>query len=128
MFQRELIQNTLARKKAGLKAAFHSCGAVDRIIPRLIDAGIQILHPLQAKAQNMDAKSLEEKYGNDLVFMGGVDTRHLLPFGTPRQVREEVLRLRDIFKEHFIVSASHEALLPNVPLENVLAMSAAAKE
>jgi uroporphyrinogen decarboxylase len=115
-------------KKAGLKTAFHSCGSVNRVIPRLIDAGIDVLHPLQARAKNMDAKNLETQYGKDLIFMGGVDTQQLLPFGKKEQVREEVLRLRDIFKEHFIVSPSHEALLPDVPFENAMAMSKAAKE
>jgi uroporphyrinogen decarboxylase len=115
-------------KKAGLKTAFHCCGSVDRIIPRLIDAGVDILHPIQALARNMDASNLAKKYGKDLVFMGGVDTQQLLPFGTPQQVREEVLRLRDIFGDNYIVSPSHEALLPDVPFENVIAMSRAAKE
>ena len=57
-----------------------------------------------------------------------MDTQELLPFGNGSQVKEEVLRLRDIFKGKFIVSPSHEALLPNVPFENVMAMSAGAKE
>ncbi|MCL1855356.1 MAG: hypothetical protein FWF86_06450 [Clostridia bacterium] len=115
-------------QKAGLAVAMHSCGSIDRVIPRLIDAGVQILHPLQALARNMDAKSLAAKYKNDLVFLGGVDTQQLLPFGTPEEVRVEVLRLRELFGERFIVSPSHEALLPNVPLRNVIAMSKAAKE
>ena len=115
-------------KKAGLHVAFHSCGAVDRIIPKLIDSGVEILHPIQALAVNMEAAQLEKKYGRDLVFLGGVDTQDLLPFRKPADVREEVLRLRDIFGDHFIVSPSHEALLPHVPFENVVAMSKAAKE
>ena len=115
-------------ENAGLHVAMHSCGSIDRIIPRLIDMGVEILHPIQALAKNMDAVSLEKKYGKDLIFMGGVDTQQLLPFGSPRDVREEVLRLRGIFGDHFIVSPSHEALLPNVPFENVAAMSKAAKE
>jgi Uroporphyrinogen-III decarboxylase len=115
-------------KSFNLKAAMHSCGSVDMIIPRLIDAGVDILHPLQAKAKGMDAKNLAKKYGGRIAFMGGVDTQELLPFGTKEQVREEVLRLRDVFKDGYIVSPSHEALLPNVPYENVLTMSGAAKE
>jgi uroporphyrinogen decarboxylase len=59
--------------------------------------------------------------------MGGVDTQRLLPFGTPEEVYGEVMRLRDLFGEGYIVSPSHEALLPNVPYENVLAMARAAK-
>lgn len=124
-YMREIIQQI---KGMGLKVAMHSCGSIDLIIPRLIDAGVDILHPLQAKAANMDAENLARKYGGKITFLGGVDTQQLLPFGTPEQVREEVLRLRDLFKGDFIVSPSHEALLPNVPFENVMAMSRAAKE
>lgn len=115
-------------KRRDLKVAMHSCGAIDLIIPKLIDAGVDILHPLQAKAAHMDAENLSKKYAGKIVFMGGVDTQDLLPFGTPEQVRAEVLRLRDVFKNDFIVSPSHEALLANVPYENVIAMSKAAKE
>ncbi len=113
-------------READLKVAMHSCGAIGRVIPRLIDAGVDILHPLQAQAKGMDAASLAQ-YKNDLIFMGGVDTQQLLPFGTARQVYDEVLRLRDVFGDGFIVSPSHEALLPNVPYENVVAMAEAAK-
>lgn len=115
-------------KEIGLKVALHSCGAIDLIIPRLIDAGVDILHPLQAKAVGMDAVSLAEKYGGKITFMGGVDTQELLPFGTPSEVKDEVRRLKELFKGDFIVSPSHEALLPNVPFANVIAMSEAAKE
>lgn len=115
-------------KAADLPVAMHSCGVIEPLIPRLIDAGVDILHPLQAKATGMDAENLAGKYGGYLTFMGGVDAQELLPFGTPQQIREEVLRLRDIFKDDFIVSPSHEALLQNIPFENVLAMAQAAKE
>jgi len=55
------------------------------------------------------------------------DTQELLPFGNSEQVRQEVRRLKSIFKEGFIVSPSHEALLPNVSIENVIAMSEEAR-
>lgn len=130
---REFIHPYIARIAAqihsfGLKVAFHSCGAIDRIIPDLIDAGIEVLHPLQAKAAGMNAEHLAKEYGGDLVFMGGVDTQELLPFGRPDEVRRTVLHLREVFGENYIVSPSHEALLPNVPFENVRAMIEAARE
>lgn len=115
-------------KKYNLKVAMHSCGSIDSIIPLLIEDGVDILHPLQALAAGMDAVSLSRRFGEQLTFLGGVDTQDLLPFGTPGQVRDEVLRLRELFGPRLIVSPSHEALLPNVPFENVLAMSKAAKE
>lgn len=106
----------------------HSCGAISRIIPKLIDAGVEGLHPLQANAAGMDAESLAGEFKNDLVFMGGVDTQHLLPFETPEKIKAEVHRLKKVFGERFIVSPSHEALLPNVSIENTLAMAKAVFE
>jgi len=115
-------------KKHGKKVMLHSCGSIYRVIPKLIDAGVDILHPLQALAENMGAEKLAREFKNDIAFCGGVDTQNLLVNATPSQIREEVLRLRDIFGSNYIVSPSHEALLPNVPFENVLAMAKAAKE
>jgi len=109
-------------KSFNLKVVMHSCGAVSDIIPDLIDLGIDALHPLQAKARGMEAENLAEKFKDDLVYIGGIDTQELLPWGTPHQVKEEVKRVQDIFGDHFIVSPSHEALLANVPFENAMAM------
>ena len=116
---------TAQAKTRGYKVVLHSCGAIESVIPQLIDAGVDCLHPIQAKARNMDAVSLARKYGNDIVFMGGVDTQDLLPFGTPEQVYDEVMRLREIFGPNFIVSPSHEAM-PDTPPENMEAMAKAA--
>jgi uroporphyrinogen decarboxylase len=110
-------------KSYGLKVVVHSCGAVDRVIPRLIEAGIDGLHPLQAKAAGMDAESLARKYGGKIAFIGGVDTQDLLPFGKAEDVRLEVRRLRSIFGGRCIISPSHEALLPNVGPEKLIAMA-----
>lgn len=115
-------------KRHGLKVVLHSCGAIDRAIPYLIDAGVDALHPIQAMARNMEAANLAAKYNGKLVFIGGVDTQRLLPFGTPQQVRDEVMRLRDLFGPNYVVSPSHEALLPNVSAENLQAMAEAAGE
>jgi uroporphyrinogen decarboxylase len=79
-------------------------------------------------AKNMDAESLAKKYNGKIVFLGGVDTQRILPFGTARQVRDEVRRLKDLFGPNFIVSPSHESILPNVSPENITAMAEAAAE
>ena len=68
------------------------------------------------------------KYNGRLVFVGGVDTQQLLPFGTPAQVRDEVHRLRDLFGENYVVSPSHESILPGVSVENLRAMAEAAAD
>jgi uroporphyrinogen decarboxylase len=112
----------------GYFVTLHSCGSIYRLIPRLIEMGVDILHPIQAKAAGMDAETLSKRYNDKIVFLGGVDTQQLLPFGTPEEVRNEVRRLRSLFGPNYIVSPSHETLLPNVPMENVEAMAQAAAE
>ena len=112
----------------GLRVTMHSCGSIFRVIPQLIEAGVDILHPLQAKAKNMNAEYIAGHYNGKIAFMGAVDTQDILPNGTPEQVKQEVRRLKEIFGQNYIVSLSHETLLPNVPLENFAAMAEAALE
>lgn len=115
-------------KSYNLKVAFHSDGAIKKIIPLLIDAGVDVLHPIQVKASGMDAEILAREFGNDIIFMGGVDTQELLPFGTPDQVKNEVRRLKRLFGNFYIASPSHEGILPNVSPKNMLALRDAAFE
>jgi len=123
------IRKIVAMAKGfGKKVLMHSCGAIAPLIPLLIDAGVDALHPLQAKAVGMDAETLSREFGRHLVFVGGVDTQELLVRGTPQQITAEVRRLKKILGPRYIVSPSHEAILPNVPLANIIAMSQAAHE
>ncbi|HUS57071.1 MAG TPA: uroporphyrinogen decarboxylase family protein, partial [Planctomycetota bacterium] len=85
-------------------------------------------HPLQAKAADMDAASLAHEFRGRIAFLGGIDTQHLLIHATPEEVKAEVRRVKHLLGPCLVVSPSHEALLPNVPPENVLAMSEAARE
>ena len=112
----------------GMKVLLHSCGSIYRVIPKLIDAGVDALHPIQAQAVNMSAEKLSREFNGKIVFVGGVDTQQLLPNATPQQVRDEVHRLRDLFGPNYIVSPSHESILPDVPWENVQAMAEAAAD
>ncbi len=109
----------------GLPVMTHSCGAISAIIPDLIDAGINALHPLQALAAGMDAKSLS-LYRDKLLFVGGIDTQQLLPYATPDQVKREVYRIREHLGEGWIVSPSHESPPSFIPYENLVAMRDAA--
>ena len=71
----------------------HCCGSAERFIDSFIEAGFDILNPIQCSAAHMQPEHLKAKYGGRIVFWGGgVDTQHTLPFGTPAQVREEALR------------------------------------
>lgn len=115
-------------KRYGKRVILHSCGAIREVIPLLLDAGIDGLHPLQAKAAGMDAETLAREFGQRVAWVGGVDTQDLLMHATPAQIRDEVRRLKTLFGPRFVVSPSHEAILPNVPLANVIAMSEAARE
>ena len=112
----------------GYKVALHSCGAIHKAIDRIIDAGVDALHPIQAKASNMDAQTLARDFKGRIAFVGGIDTQDLLVNGTPDQVRADVRRVKNLLGPNLVVSPSHEALLPNVPPENVLAMAEAARE
>jgi uroporphyrinogen decarboxylase len=113
-------------KKYNKKVMLHSCGSIYRIIPDLIDSGIDALHPLQAQAAGMSAKELAQ-YKNDLTFVGGIDAQSFMVNATPQQVGDEVKRVQDLLGPNIIISPSHEEILPNVPAANVLAMSRAAK-
>ena len=112
----------------GCQVILHSCGAIHRVIPRLIEAGVDCLHPLQALASNMDAETLRRDFKGRIAFLGGVDTQDLLVNGSPEQVKAEVRRVRDLLGPCLILSPSHEALLPDVPPQNVEAMAQAALE
>ncbi len=112
--------------ESGRQVILHSCGAIHRVIPDLIDMRVDALHPLQALAANMDADTLRRDFHGRLAFVGGVDTQDLLMNGTPDEVRAEVRRVRDTLGPRVVISPSHEAILPNVPPENVEAMAEAA--
>ena len=105
----------------------HSCGSIYRIIPDLIDAGVDVLHPIQAQAAGMDARSLSQ-YKNDLAFIGGIDAQSFFVNATPGEIKDEVRRVRDILGPNIVISPSHEEILPNIPAANILAMAEAAKE
>jgi len=114
-------------KKYNKKVMLHSCGSIYRIIPDLIDAGIDVLHPIQAQATGMDAQSLAQ-YKNDLAFVGGIDAQSFFINATPDEIKREVHRVRSILGGNIVISPSHEEILPNVPPCNVLAMAEAARE
>ncbi len=102
----------------------HSCGAVENFMDRFIDAGFDIINPVQVSAKGMDPKHLKKTYGKHLTFWGGgVDTQKTLSFATPKQVEEEVLRHCEIFARDggFVFNTVHN-IQANVPTENIVAM------
>ena len=115
-------------KEHGYQVILHSCGAIHRVIPALIEMGVDALHPLQARASHMDAETLSRDFRGRVAFVGGIDTQDLLVNGSPNDVRAEVRRVKELLGPNLVVSPSHEALLPNVSPENVRAMAEAAVE
>lgn len=112
----------------GYQVILHSCGAIHKVIDRLIEAGVDCLHPLQARAAQMDAETLAKDFKGQIAFMGGIDTQELLIHGSPAEVKEDVHRVKELLGPRLIVSPSHEAVLPDVPPENMEAMAEAALE
>lgn len=108
----------------------HSCGAIFDFIPEFIDAGFDILNPVQWSAENMDREILKREYGKDVVFWGGgVNTQKTLPFGTAEQVYKETLECCRIFGKDggFVFNTIHN-IQAQTPIENVAALFRAIKD
>lgn len=105
-----------------IKIFLHSCGAVSELIDDFIEVGVDILNPIQPKASGMDPVVLKKKYGDRIVFHGGIDVQELLPCGSPQQVKDEVWRRLDILAENggYIIAPSHN-IQAGTPVENVIA-------
>lgn len=108
----------------------HSCGSVERFIPSFIEAGFDVLNPVQCSAAGMEPRQLKERFGNCLTFWGGgVDTQKTLPFGSPEEVRREVLERCGIFSRGggFVFNTIHN-VQARTPLRNIIAMVEAVHE
>lgn len=102
----------------------HSCGAIIPLLPGLVEAGFDIINPVQINAKDMDSVFLKKEYGSKLTFWGGgIDTQRILPSATPQEVRDHVKRQCEILGENggFVFNAVHN-LQANAPVENVVAM------
>jgi hypothetical protein len=112
------------------KTFIHSCGSVIELIDDFIEAGFDILNPVQCSAALMDPRELKSRFGERVSFWGaGVDTQHTLPTGTPEDVRREVLERIKIFGPGggFVFNTIHN-VQPKSPIENVLAMYETVRE
>lgn len=112
------------------KTFIHSCGSVWALVPDFIEAGFDILNPVQCSAANMDPRELKSHFGDLITFWGGgVDTQRTLPFGTPEEVRREVRERIRVFGEGggFVFNTTHN-VQASVPKENLLALYEAVRE
>ena len=132
LFSRELWNKYMRKNTAELAELAHryggfyqqhSCGAINDIIPDLIECGVDILEPIQ-KVQGMEPEHLKKDYGDQLTFHGGIDTQRVLPFGTPQDVRDETRKYLDILGGDgtgYILMAS-QSFEGDVPVENIEAL------
>ncbi|MFB3893641.1 MAG: uroporphyrinogen decarboxylase family protein [Phycisphaerae bacterium] len=116
--------------KHGKKFLLHTCGAVRPVLPMIIDAGVDMLEPIQITAAGMDPEGLKRDFGRDICFYGGVDLQHVLNEGTPQTVADEVRRLIDILGKDggYIIGPGHTYIQVDAPIDNILAMYKTAYE
>lgn len=113
---RQLVEQA---KSYGLKVIHHSCGAIQELIPDLIEIGVDLIHPIQALAHGMSAEELHSKFAGQVSFCGGVDAQNLLVNGTPAAVTRRVQELVALFPTGLVISPSHEAILPDIAPANI---------
>ena len=110
-------------KDMGLMTMYHSCGSIVPVIEDLIGMGLDILDPIQPRAEGMDPVGLKKRFGSRLAFHGGIDEQHLLPRGTPDEVRREVARLmRELGGDGAYIVCPAHAIQPDTSPENVMAI------
>ena len=124
------MMNDWIHSHTNWKTFKHTCGAIEPFIDTFVNCGFDIINPVQWTAAGMDRETLKKKHGADIVFWGaGVDTQKTLPFGTPKDVRSEVLECLKIFAKGggFVCNAIHN-VQAKTPIENVVALVDAVKE
>jgi hypothetical protein len=122
--------NDWIHQNTGWKTFKHSCGSIISLLDLFIEAGFDIINPVQINAEGMDTKELKRRFGERIAFWGGgVDTQGVFAFGSPQQVKEQVKRQVSILNENggFVFNTVHN-IQANVPFENVVAMLEALKE
>jgi uroporphyrinogen decarboxylase len=109
--------------QAGVYVFHHDDGNCRRIIPDMISAGIDILNPIQWRIPGMEREALKQEFGKRLIFHGAMDNQKTLPFGSPEEVRREVLdNLNILGKEGGYILAPCHNIQPITPVENIIAM------
>lgn len=120
-YLRKLVDITHRYNK---KFLLHVCGAVRPLLPMIIDAGVDILEPIQTSARGMEAHGLKKDFGSDICFYGGVDIQNILNKGKPQQVADEVKRLINILGKNggYIIGPGHTYIQIDSPVENIMTM------
>ncbi len=127
---RHAALNAYVHEHSGLKTFLHSCGSLHDLLPDIIEAGVDILNPVQITARNMEPAKLKAEFGADITFWGGgADTRKILPKGSTAEVKDHVRRNIETFAPGggFVFATAHN-MLPDIPPQNIEAMFEAVDE
>jgi len=122
--------NDWVHEHTNWKTFIHSCGSIRALLSDIIDAGFDILNPVQCSAAGMEPRELKEQFGERITFWGGgVDTQRTLPFGTPDEVRREVIERIEVFGSGggFVFNTVHN-VQSKTPAENLVALYQAVQE
>jgi uroporphyrinogen decarboxylase len=134
MFRRFLLPHLKRLVDLGhaynLRVMMHCCGGFADLIPALIEIGLDGLHAIQPSCHGMNLVWLKAEYGDEILLNGAIDSHHVLIDGTPEYVREKTREVLGIMKPGggYVAGASHDTILEETPLENVLAMFDAIEE
>jgi uroporphyrinogen decarboxylase len=114
----------------GLKVMMHCCGGIAELIPAMIEIGQDGLHAVQPSCRGMDLRELKARFGEKILFNGAIDSHHVLIDGDPAFVRQRTREVLTIMKPGgaYVAGASHDTILEETPVENVLAMFDAIRE
>jgi uroporphyrinogen decarboxylase len=124
----QAARQSIDRINPSVKIMLHSCGSIRKFIPDFIEAGIQVLDPVQPHPKDMDSFELKREFGEQLCFHGGIDIQQVLPFGTTEQVEEEVkMRLQAFARGGGYILAPAHMVQADTPPANIVAMCQAAQ-
>ncbi|NLN17278.1 MAG: hypothetical protein GX182_08185 [Firmicutes bacterium] len=120
-FHREIY--SMIHDLTSAKLWLHSCGAIGEVLDDLIEIGVDIINPVQVSAAGMEIESLKERFGDRIVFWGGIDTQRLLPQGSPEEVATTARRTAKVLGAGggYVLCGTHN-IQPEVPVENIIAM------
>ena len=127
---RHKILCDFVKRNSRMHTFLHSCGSIYSLLPDLIEAGIEVINPVQTTCRNMEPERLKREFGKDITFWGGgCDTRSVLPTGTPAEVKDHVKRRLEILAPGggFVFNTVHN-ILSDVPPQNIVAMYEAVAE
>jgi len=114
----------------GLKVMLHCCGSISVLLPAMIEVGLDGVHAIQPSCRGMDLRALKAEFGGRILFNGAIDSQHVLINGTPSLVREKTREVLEIMMRGggYVAGASHDSILEETPVANVVAMFEAIQE